>query len=445
MNIREDTRQLQGAYKGKNLLRPSWDKVFYELSPELRLVLLCSNLATREINREQIERLISSEIDWPAFTKLVLRHRVYPVVYHYFRSLAHPAVPAEVMSFLCQLNKDNKCRTLQMMTEFLRILQSLNKSGITVIAIKGFPLAHQLYGDITLRTSRDLDILVHPEDINDARKIIESCGYSCRHTLGNTLPARVKKWMESNKHLEYWHPQLEVCVELHWRLDCQGMDIPLYQIENNLTSVELLGQSIKVLGKEELLLYLIIHGAAHVWFRLKWLLDIDLIIRKGGVSWEKLYSLADNLAVKEVLNQAFLLVRVLLATPLPEFVTDLAERDTRSQRLAALTLQLITDKDNYPNNSKSLGEKLRLLYRQKVYDFSLFGSRNKLSFVTSFFLPAVEDLELLSLSERLYFIYYAISPFTWFYRRTRNFMRSNLVAVFQPGKLSINKKTRETR
>lgn len=424
MNIRRDTEPQPGTYKEENLLRSGWAKVSDELSPELKLVLLCSNLPLRDNNRAPIERLIAHGINWSIFTKLVLRHRVYPVVYRYLRSLTQPAIPDEVMSFLCQLNKNNICKTLQMMTEFLGILRSLDKRGILAIALKGFPLAYQLYGDVTLRTSRDLDILVPSEDINEARKILESRGYLCRHTLGKTLPARIKKWMQANKHLEYWHPQLDICVELHWRLDCQGMDIPLNQIEHNLTSLKLSGQSIRVLGEEELLLYLVIHGAAHVWFRLKWLLDVDLLVRKGQFSWKKLYLLADHLDVKAVLNQALLLLQGFLATPLPPSVTDLIEQDIKAQQLAFMALQLLTDQDNYPDNTKSAKEKVHLLYRQKIYEFSLFGSRNKLSFVTGLLLPSAEDLELLPLSGRFYFIYYAISPFTWFYRRTRKVMLS---------------------
>ncbi|MDQ7861985.1 nucleotidyltransferase family protein [Peribacillus frigoritolerans] len=34
------------------------------------------------------------------------------------------------------------------------------------------------------------------------------------------------------------------------------------------------------MGKEDLFLYLIAHGSKHGWFRLRWLADIDLLMRK---------------------------------------------------------------------------------------------------------------------------------------------------------------------
>lgn len=396
-------------------------KIHNELSAELRLLLLCSSLKSNGKNQNAIDKLIASGINWTIFANLVLHHRVYTLVYWYLRTLVNPAVPNKVISTLYQLDQDNARRTLQMITEFMKILEIFRKNKIQAIVIKGFPLAQQLYGNITLRISKDLDILVSPKDIDGARKIIEMQGYIWNHPFAKTTAAHFKKWMEVNKHVEYWHPKLNVCIEIHWRLDCRGRDLPLNMIQNNTTSMKMFGQSINILGKEELLLYLVIHGAGHAWFRIKWLLDIDLIIRKGEFSWEKIYLLANNLGVKNILNQALFLLREILETPLPKAVTDLVEEDIQAQTLAIMALQFI--KDNH-FKTKSLKEKVILLYQKKVYEFNLnIGWQRHLSCIARWFLPTYDDLKVIPLPGRLYFLYYILSPFTWFYRTTRNVMK----------------------
>ena len=401
-------------------------KIYNKLSPELRLVLLCSSLKSKDKDQGTIDKLIASEINWSIFTNLVVHHRVYPLVYRYLSTLAYPAVPNEVMSTLCQINKDNKCKTLQMIAEFIKILRALEQSGIRVIVIKGFPLAYQLYGDITLRTSRDIDILVNPEEIYKAREIIEKHGYIWDHALASATNSRFNKWMEIEKHIEYWHPGLETCIELHWRLDILGMDLPHSLIEDSKESLQLLGQSIQVLGKEESLMYLTIHGAAHAWFRVKWLLDIDIIIRKGDFSWGKLFQMAHSLGAKAVLHQVMILLRELLDTPLPKFLTDAIENDTRAQHLASMALRHITD--SHGMIDKTLKEKIYFIFRLKLYQQRLkSGWRNHMFYFSKCFLPSDEDFRLISLSDRMYFFYYIISPMTWFYRRTHNVIKKFIV------------------
>ncbi|SMC97973.1 nucleotidyltransferase domain-containing protein [Sporomusa malonica] len=393
--------------------------IYNELSPELRLVLLCSSLKRNDNDQDTIDTLIDCGINWPMFIHLVLHHRVYPLVYRYLSTLEHSNVPDKVLAALYKFKKDNDCKTLQMSAEFVRILRALEQKEIFAIVMKGFPLAYQLYGDITLRMSRDLDLLVHPEDVDEARRAIESNGYVWKHPLAHTTPARFKKWMESNKHLVYWHPELEICIELHWRLDSWGMDFPLNVVKNNMTSMQMFGQSVNILDKEELLLYLVIHGAVHAWFRVKWLVDIDLIVRKGDFSWERLFLLADSLSVKSVLNQAIILLRELLQTSFPKEIIYLAEKDRAAQALAVMALRFI--KDNGLCRKITLKEKASILYKHKRYEYSLHsGWRGRALCISRCFIPSVNDLELILLSERLYFLYYIISPIRWIYGRTRN-------------------------
>ena len=394
---------------------------YSELTPELKLLVLCSATGN-EKKRNDINKLINSGINWSMFIKLALQHKVYPLVFQHLRALVHPNVSDKLLKDLYKLKKDNDCKTLQMVTEFSKILQALEQRGISVIVIKGFPLAQQLYGDITLRTSRDIDILISADDIAAARHIMEQYGYQWNHPLANATAGRLKKWMAFNQHLEYWHPERQICIELHWRLDCQSMELPFNLLRKNGVSMHILGREINVLGKEELLLYLILHGAVHRWFRIKWLLDIDIMIRKQNFSWEKLCLLANQLGFMVVLNQAFILARELLGTPLPRDISNRADMDTKAKHLACLALQFI--KDNGFASKTTFKTKAIILFKYTRYEFKLkTGWRGQFICIFRYFLPTESDLELVALSERLYFIYYIIAPLSWVYKRTRNVIK----------------------
>ncbi len=400
-------------------------KIYDKLSLELKLVLICSRLKLQEKERETVNKLLTRNINLNLFLQLALHHQVYPLVYRCLSALAHPGVNGEVLSALRRESQSNMIKTLQMVAELVKILQATMQNGIRMVVMKGFPLAYRLYGDISLRPSRDLDILVWPEDVERTRAIIEKHGYQMHYPISKKVTqGQLRKWMETNQHFGYWHPVREIYIELHWRLDCHGVEIPMSQVEKCLTNMQIAGQSMNVLGKEELLLSLVLHGASHAWARLRWLCDIDMVIRQGDFSWERLYQAADDLGVKFVLNQAIILSGEIFATTVPADIAQIVYKDTRAKELAFMALPFIRGNDYKHKNIKLSA---LLYYHTKKYGFYLqSGWRKRLSFIARCFLPSVEDLEKSLLPENLYFMYYIISPFTGFCRRVRNVARRNM-------------------
>lgn len=399
------------------------NKLYDNLSPELELVLWCSRLQRRENDAGSMNRVFAGDIDWEVFVHLTLYHRLYPVVYRSLSKLDCQAVPRDVLTALSRQSRMNISRTFRMAAELIRILQVLEQGNIRAVVMKGIPLAHKLYGDMALRPSNDLDILVWPGDIDSARKIIEGQGYQADDQLDRMTPVQLRKWSECNQHIAYWHPDRKVALELHWQLYCHGMNMPQLQTENSLTQVQIVGQSMQVLEREELLLYLILHGAVHAWFRLKWLLDIDLMIRQGEFDWAALYQISERLGVKAVVNQSIILSQQLFGTPVPVNIAETANCDRRAQALAAMALRSIAAADRN-SKPKSLYATAIQLYYDKKYLLCLHAKwKERALLVSRWLLPSDEDLVEASLSDKLYFLYYFISPIIWCARRTRSVAR----------------------
>ena len=57
--------------------------------------------------------------------------------------------------------------------EIARVLGSLADQGIVPVLIKGAPLAYTVYDDPSLRPRGDTDLLVRPEEVQQARRILK--------------------------------------------------------------------------------------------------------------------------------------------------------------------------------------------------------------------------------------------------------------------------------
>jgi hypothetical protein len=86
-------------------------------------------------------------------------------------------------------------------------------------------------------------------------------------------------------HVVYQHPESGVTVELHWRLSPDfrddGFETLLW---TSLRDHTFFGVPTYILSERFLFQALCEHGAAHHWFRLKWLFDVAVLIDTGAIS-----------------------------------------------------------------------------------------------------------------------------------------------------------------
>lgn len=385
--------------------------IYETLSLELKLLLACLRPQIAEKEQNPIDMLFAAPIDWDLLVHLAVYHGVLPLVYQYISTLKHVALPPEAISILRQKSRESTLKTLHMIGELVKVMRDMEENGIRVVVLKGFPLADKLYGNVALRPSQDLDILVWPKDMDKARRLIEAQGYERIYPSFAATPGQLRNWMKIQHHFMYWHKDKHITLEMHWQLGHHGMDIPLTYIEHSLTQVKIAGQLMHMLGTEELLLSLVLHGASHRWFSLKWLCDIGMMLRRGGFSWQRLYGLAESLGVETILNQAIILSRHLLAAPVPDGIIDMVNKDRKAQKLATMAIPFIID---FHSNFDQSIDLLSHYYKKKYGFYLQCGWRKKFAFIHHHFLPTDADIELIALPESLYFMYFLIRPFTWF-------------------------------
>lgn len=397
------------------------NKLISKFPPELRLVL-----AGASSDMDKTKHLLQQPINWDKFLRLADHHRVYPSVYNTFSHLDNLPVPEHVLDVLRQTCRENTLSSLRITGEMVRIGGLLENHSISAVVLKGAPLSWRLYGDIAARSYGDIDMLVAADKLEQSIEILENEGYrkiSKWDSYGLTPRQQqiYSKHHQHSSHFEYWNNEKRVKLEIHWKLSKYGNVLP-FTVDGNIKKILVAGNPLLVLSDEELLLYLILHGAGHKWHRLRWLVDLEKFIQQENIDWVRLDHLAKKFDIQSFLYQALILVNQMFGIVLPPVLELEIVCDRTARRLAYLALKAhIFDASNqvgysgiyspFVNNSYGL-------YMNR-------GLKNKFNYILKLFGPTVEDIKLVTLPDSLNALYYVIGPFTFIARCMRKLMLRN--------------------
>ncbi|WP_307475725.1 nucleotidyltransferase domain-containing protein [Cytobacillus purgationiresistens] len=365
------------------------------------------------INDDRLYRdlTLKENIDWHLFLELAMHHRVFPLVYSRLFKQNHGLLPSFVMESLERSYKRNTFHMLHLSAEMEKINEMFLDNGIKSLFLKGPILAKELYGDLSLRTSGDIDLLIHIEDIAKADRLLVSFGYKQDEYIHSLL----NDWKWRHHHFTYYHEAFGTKVEVHWRLNPAPSNEPafheLWQRKQRSTTHQ--ASRLFFLGNEDLFFFLVTHGARHGWSRLRWLADIHQIVEKG-LNWTKVELLLRKHKGKKIAGQALILSAVLFQTDVPKDAQMFITR--KANQLAAQALFYLRNKVNLHS-----GKVPRDVAKyHALHLFSLMSYQQKIAYIFMMLHPLYSDLETLPLPRKLHFLYYPLRPFLWTWRKTRN-------------------------
>ncbi|MEK3881794.1 nucleotidyltransferase family protein [Paenibacillus sp. PL2-23] len=380
-----------------------------EFSQELRLMLAMLEMEDgAELTFEQWELL--QEIDWHTFIDLTRHHRVFPTIHLKLQELKTPHIPLFVSGMF---QRDYYRNTLQMLAlsgEMEQLSSRFANEDIRALFLKGPVIAADLYGDVSLRTSCDLDLLVPMEQLNKAEELLVSLGYMKDEYIATVL----NDWKWRHHHITFHHPAKGIKVEVHWRLNPAPSKEPTFdELWSRKRKSSLISRPIYYLGREDLFMFLVSHGARHGWSRLRWLLDIKKLMNQR-IDWTRLTQLLKKHHYHNIGGQALFLAAKLLAAPLKEEMRPLLA-SRKAEWLAEDTMFYIQRMVNL--HSPPLPKDVERYHRQ--YLFALMSKRQKLQHIASFLYPYPEDAKTLPLPKRLHFLYFPLRPLLWAWRKTK--------------------------
>lgn len=381
------------------------------ISKERKLMICCLTGADDHLH-QLLQNSRTDGLQWDLFLQLCFHHRVYPVVFKRLQPLAEPHIPVSVMKQLADQTRHNKFMALQLVAELEQLLMGFEREQIRSLVLKGPALAYELYGDFTMRPSRDLDILIHEADLIHVNRYMTKSGYTTvDYPQDDDVNAATMKRIYN---FTYVHPNKNICVEIHFKLGPQFHKTPAFeQLWERRRELRLIRQQIPCLGREDLLLYLALHGAKHAWYQKRWILDIDRILRTTD-SGERFLQLAVQHQAQQLAGQAVALSYICLDSPLPSAFQPLV-MDKRVLRLtdqAMTCMQTIVDPEQVNIFEWNF-------YRMKYYTFQLYTTFGaKLEFLFEHFYPSEHEVKLLAFPKPLKGLYFALRPILWLWHHT---------------------------
>ena len=217
---------------------------------------------------------------------------------------------------------------LALAAELVKLIRGLRELGIEALAYKGAVLAQQLYGDVTLRQFRDLDILIAPMDVMLAREALCQLGYEEFERFSGPF---LRKHVSSQCEWQMRGKDSGTTIELHWALFPRyaSIDLSVTELTQESVSIEVAGERVKTMNLHHLVLVLSAHGTKHLWYRLEWLVDFALALQKCGDDGGKLLENSARKGMKRTLLISAALAANVLHVRLPkEFESALRADDS---------------------------------------------------------------------------------------------------------------------
>ncbi len=285
-------------------------------SPEFHLLLLCLQWPPSALDLRQIAAASQGDMDWQHFLALLRRHRVAGLAARALRR-AGVSLPAEAAASLQTLASATAMQAMALSVESLRLQRLLLAHGVDAVFLKGSALAVLACGELSVRHSKDVDLLVPVLAVAQTVQALRQGGYQPSLDIEHLSADRQTLWFRYSKAMDWTHAETGAQLELHWRMT----DLPLLQdvfATGQRQAVALTGgQQLQTLAPDALLAYLCVHGAMHGWMRLKWLADVYALLPHDADACEQTYRRLLQLQAGRSAGQALLLCHDLFDLPLP--------------------------------------------------------------------------------------------------------------------------------
>lgn len=308
-------------------------------STEFSILLAAASPLSVERKSERLHELLRASIDWKLLLDLAEKHGLQPML-HSALSRAGAAVPADPMLALERKAQINVLKSLMVSRELIRIVERSSELGLQVMPYKGPALAELLYGDVALRQSGDIDLLIRPQDFSHACEAVRDLGYKSQLKLS---PRQQRAYLKSGYEYTFDSEAGRNLLELQWAIQPRfySVDFDLDGLFHRAMSINVAGRSMMTPSLEDLLLILSVHAAKHVWGKLVWLSDIAQLIANSALQWDQIGYQARAMGIVRILRVTMFLVHQLFDVRIPEAAERNVPQDAQSSIVASQIVNML--------------------------------------------------------------------------------------------------------
>lgn len=412
--------ELGGECRVFDALQTSSKSAIVHDRPEIDLLLACARTHVDAATATQIKLLLQQAVDWEWLLQLAVRHGLAPLLYQTLNAVAPDAVPEQPLTQLRNAFHANARRNLFQTGELLNLVNRFEAASIPMIPFKGPILAASVYKNLALRRFGDLDLLVHPRDIDRAKALLMAHGYEL-----------LVGW-DWEYHFE--HPTKGTNVDLHQALTPRffAFNLGFEELRSQLQSCLLAGQQVPNFAAEDLLLILstqVGKDCCHWRLRVAQLCDVAELIRTHpDLNWTEVIERSRRLGIERILLLTLSLTQALLTVELPDSIlerlqnnphVDALVEQVKSKLWCPVALQFPkgviepeskTEEDGFWSFLWSYDHRFYLSLRERFFDKIAYGWCWLLDCLFFAIVPNKKDTEFLPLPQGFHFLYY---PLHW--------------------------------
>ncbi len=369
--------------------------------PEHQIIVSIARRDLGALEEDNLRRLLGPTIDWDYLLTTARRHGLLPLLHKHANHASGSQLPASVRSTLKRESVMNVQSVLYLLGKALEVQRLLSSQSIENALFKGPLLSEMAYGEVGLRQAGDIDVLIRPEDFKRAKELFESLGYQMHPQL--TEPQQ-SSHLSFHCEIPFVRDDWFTVIDLHWGLTPRSFVFGLRgdEVMSRLQTASFAGNKIKTFANEDLILYLSMHGAKHLWRRLEWIASLSELVRSLETStWSEVVARAQKAKATRILALGLRLVENLASIELPEEVLRTLDGENQMKKFATRIWTEMFSTNVFAESTETN------LFNLKVMD------RKRDALVSTFraiFVPTLSDWEALSLPPAMHSLYYAFRP-----------------------------------
>ncbi len=266
---------------------------------------------------------------WSDLLSVLKLHWILPLLYWQIGSLPQEIRPPEpITDHMRMAFLESRVRSIRMERQLGEILDAFQGEGVRTLVLRGPALGWSVYPNPALRPGSDLDLLVLPEQIIQARAILEHLGYKC---LSKRFEV-AKDFFREEDFIHQKNPSNNLMVELHW---VHWELNPFFRSDRDIGIEDLFLRAWKVESSSLTFATLhpvdaLIHAAIHLVMihnrdmRLIWIYDIALLARHLRIpeDWEVLQERSVAWSARLAVESSLKMAQVLTGLSLPDGFSD---------------------------------------------------------------------------------------------------------------------------
>ncbi len=358
-------------------------------------------VARRELDPMAVRELVRQPLDWDYVLATAFSHGLMPLLQKNLTTSASDLVPVDVIARLKRESVANSQSVLHLIGKQLKVYRLLKEAGIRVAIFKGAVLAQMAYGEVSLRQAGDIDLLIDRAHFAEARSLLESLGYEMTPRLTD---AQLASHLAFHCEIPFMRDEWFTIVDLHWGLAPRSFVFALEagEVMSRLQSVSLAGTTVETFCDEDMVLYLSMHGAKHLWHRMEWIVSLAELIRASNdLDWKTTIERAEAAHATRMLALGLRLVETFTDANIPSQVLSNVDLQGVMKRMA---LQIRDQIFTQPHTIESA--------ETNLYNFRVMDRKRDalVSALRALFVPTVPDWQALALPAPLHPLYYAYRP-----------------------------------